>query len=561
MAKSANRKTTVEQDRLKRDTLNALEGGEDVGELEIVEAVKSLFSVLDFRGIPKNLRALSFELLEISRGQSEREIPHKDWRFKDESWQHNPFYKRMAQSYLAWCDATRNSLSDNTDWRTRERAEFMVEALLSTLAPTNTLAGNPAAIKEAINSGGMSLVRGWSNLVDDLINNKGMPRMVDETPFVKGENIAATPGAVVFRNEVLELLQYQPATAEQYATPMLLVPPQINRYYFTDLAPGRSLVEYAVNSGIQIFVVSWRNPTPEQGDWGLDTYLQAVYEAIDAMLAITQSETFNAIGFCAGGITLSTLAAHMAANKDSRLNSISMAVTLLDWNTPAMVGMLQSEHLISHVKNRSLNKGIIDGKSLGKLFALFRPNELLWNYWVNNYLMGRQPPSFDILAWNADSTNLPGQLHAEFLDIFYHNVLTRPGELKVLNQPIDLGKIKCDAFITGGSTDHLTPWRGCYRSTQLLGSKNCEFVLSSAGHIASLVNPPGNPKASYYRGQAGTKTPNRWKRDAEHLQGSWWEYWVTWVVERSGDLRSSPENLGNDEYPALADAPGTYIHS
>jgi polyhydroxyalkanoate synthase len=383
--------------------------------------------------------------------------------------------------------------------------------------------------------------------------------MVDSSPFTKGDNIAATPGAVVFRNEVLELLQFAPQTDKVYAIPTLLIPPQINKYYFTDLAPGRSLVEYAVKQGVQMYVVSWQNPQNEQGDWNLDTYVTALLEAIDVINSITRRKKINTIGFCAGGITMSALLAYMAANRDRRVNAISYAVTLLDWSTPSMMGMLQSKKVTNLARRKSRRKGIISGQDLGSIFAWFRPNELVWNYWVNNYLMGEAPPSFDILAWNADATNLPASLHAQFLDIFMNNSLRNPGQIEVLGQPVDLSLITSDAFVVGAIDDHLTPWKGCYETTQLLGG-NSTFVLSNAGHIAALVNPPGNPKASFLKGPAPGEDPVAWLDAAEKQAGSWWEYWSGWAGDRSGDSIDAPKALGNKRFPELDPAPGVYIH-
>jgi polyhydroxyalkanoate synthase len=540
------------------DNLNA---AEDIGEFDVAEVLGSLLKVVDAGAVGKECVRMAGESLKILAGRSELTPEKGDNRFKDVAWQENPAYKRLGQGYLAFSRAMDNILSSRGSWRNQERAKFTVDILTSAVAPTNFFWTNPAAIKEAFDTGGKSVLRGWRNRLHDLRYNGGMPTMVDATPFVKGDNVAATPGAVVFRNEVLELLQYTPTTARVCALPMLIVPPQINKYYFLDLAPQRSLVEYATANGIRLFMVSWRNPGPEQRDWDLDTYVSALLEAADAMLSITRQRRFNALGFCAGGITLSCLAAYMAANDDRRLNSIGYAVTLLDWNTRAMIGMLHSRKLIDMAKKASFEKGVISGKDLGVVFTWFRPNDLVWSYWVNNYLLGRNPPSFDILAWNDDSTNLPAALHGQFLDIFLNNDLTHPGKVKILNTPIDLRDITVDAFVTGALNDHLTPWTGCYKTTQLLGSENIEYILSHAGHIASLVNPPGNPKASYYVGGRPGPDPDAWRENAKRRSGSWWETWVDWTRDRSGEERAAPKSLGNKKYPALDPAPGKYINT
>ena len=537
----------------------ALEAANGVGEVDLRETWQAVRSAVSSLAVARESVALSAELAKIAIGKSDIEPEKRDSRFSDAAWKGNFFYKRLGQSYLAFCRGAKNIVNENADWRTRERAKFAIEVTTSALAPTNTLLGNPAALKKAFDTGGTSLVRGLKNFISDLRHNGGMPAMVDSSPFEKGKNIAATPGAVVFRNEVLELLQYSPQTEKVYATPTLLIPPQINKYYFTDLAPGRSLVEYAVRQGLRMYVVSWRNPGNDQGNWDLDTYVGALLEAVDAINSITGRKKINTIGFCAGGITMSALLAYMAATNDKRINAISFAVTLLDWSTPSMMGMLQSKKLIQIARRKSRRKGIIAGQEMESIFAWFRPNELVWNYWVNNYLMGEAPPSFDILAWNADATNLPAGLHAQFLEVFMENSFCTPGQAAVLGQPIDLSRITADAFIVGAIDDHLTPWKGCYETTQLLGGEST-FVLSNAGHIAALVNPPGNPKASYLLGPEPGKDPVAWLDESEKHAGSWWEHWASWIGDRSGNKIDASESLGNKKYPVLHTAPGTYIY-
>ncbi len=537
----------------------ALEAAEDVGEFGINETWKSIRTAVSPLAVAKETVVLGAELVKIAVGASDIEPEKRDWRFKDDAWESNGFYKRLGQSYLAFCKGAKSIVNEDADWRTRERAKFALEVTTSALSPTNTLLGNPAALKKAFDTNGKSLLKGAKNFVSDVRHNGGMPTMVDSSPFTKGENIAATPGAVVFRNDVLELLQYAPQTEKVYAIPTLLIPPQINKYYFTDLAPGRSLVEYAVQQGVQMYVVSWRNPQNDQGDWDLDTYVSALLEAIDAINSITGRKKLNTIGFCAGGITMSALLSYMAATNDKRINAVSYAVTLLDWSTPSMMGIFHSKKLTGLARNKSKRKGIISGQDLSSVFAWFRPNELVWNYWVNNYLMGEAPPSFDILAWNADATNLPARLHAQFLNIFMDNAMKKPGEIEVLGESIDLSKVTADAFVVGAIDDHLTPWKGCYETTQLLGGDST-FVLSNAGHIAALVNPPGNPKANYLAGPEPGEDPVEWLNQAEKHEGSWWEHWSGWASERSGNKIDAPELLGNKRFRVLDPAPGTYIH-
>jgi polyhydroxyalkanoate synthase len=385
-----------------------------------------------------------------------------------------------------------------------------------------------------------------------------MPSMVDTRPFTVGENIACTPGAVVLRNEVLELIRYEPTTPKVRARPVLVVPPQINKYYVLDLAPGRSLVEALVAAGQQVFMVSWRNPGPAHREWDLDVYVAAVQEGIDAALALTRQQDLNLLGVCAGGITSAAMLGQMTAAGDDRVNALTLLVTVLDWSVPSTVGTLASGPSVNSSINRARRKGILEGSDLNRMFAWLRPNDLVWNYWVNNYLLGRNPPAFDILAWNGDATNLPAGLHADFLTIASENGLAG-GDVVVLGERVDLGKIACDAFVVAGLTDHITPWEGCYATTQLLGG-DCEFVLCSSGHIQTLVSPLDNPRSRYFTGDDLPPTAEAWRAGADEHEGSWWGHWFEWLEPRAGALVAAPRQLGNRAHPVLEPAPGSYVH-
>jgi len=502
---------------------------------------------------------LAVELAKVTVGKSEVAPGRGDRRFADPTWSDHPGYRRLMQSYLA-ASNTVDSVVEDTDvsWRTKEQLRFAAGILTSTLAPTNTLLGNPAAVKRAFETAGGSLRTGMSNWVDDLRHNGGMPKQVDDSGYVVGENLAATPGAVVFRNEVLELLQYAPSTPTVRSCPVLLIPPQINKYYFTDLAPGRSLLEHAVGRGLTCFAVSWRNPGPAQGDWDLDTYATALLEATDVVRQISSSDELITIGLCAGGITTATVLSYLAEHDPGRIRACSFAVTLLDWDTPAAIGAFRSRRLLAVTRRKGKKNGVLDARSLGSVFTWMRPNDLVWNYWVNNYLMGNKPPAFDILAWNEDKTNLPAALHRQFLEMFEDNVLTIPKGVEVLGHGVDLASVKADSYVVGGFSDHLTPWQGCYRTTQLLGG-NSEFVLSPTGHIQTPVSPPG-PKAHFFTGGKPGPDPEAWRAGATKQTGSWWDHWADWVIGRAGDERPARESLGSEKYPVLGAAPGTYVH-
>ena len=360
---------------------------------------------------------------------------------------------------------------------------------------------------------------GAKNFVSDWRHNGGLPSQVDRSEFVVGKDVAVTAGAVVFRNEVLEVLQYTPQTPMVHQIPVVVVPPQINKYYFMDISPGRSLTEFALKKGIQFFAISWRNPGPEQRDWNLDTYGQAIIQALDAVEEITKSKQVHLFGLCAGGITTSTVLNHLTDIGDDRVRSVSFGVTLLDWNVKMQAGMMMSPQLLKLASWRSRSSGIMDGESMASVFTWMRPNDLVWNYWVNDYLMGKKPAPFDILAWNADKTNLPAALHNQFLQMFQTNMLAKPGGMTVLGSKVDLSRVKIDAYITGGTTDHLTPWRGCYASSQLLGG-HTTFVLANTGHIQTLICPPGNPKSKYWVGGEPGPDADVWKGSAEERSGT-----------------------------------------
>ena len=511
-----------------------------------------------FPSIARESLRLYQEWLHIIWGTSEREIPAKDLRFADSGWRESPIYRRLAQGYLSFCEAVDAVVDENPDWRKRERARFLTGILTSGMAPTNTLWGNPAAVKRAYETGGASLLQGMRNMLADIAQKKAIPTQVNPSAFKVGGNLAVTPGSVVLRNEMVELLQYRPTTAGVREYPTLMIVPPIGKYYFMDLAPGRSFVEFAVSRGIQFFATSWRNPEPRHSTWELNDYVKTCLEAVDAICAITNSPKVNILGLCAGGIIATLMLNYMAATRDKRINVAAFGVMLLDFEAEAPIAAFQSKRLLKVARRQSASKGILPASSLSNVFAWMRPNDLVWNYWCNNYLMGKDPPSFDILAWSVDGTNLPAALHGQFLDIFEHNVMLKRGAFKVLGKAVDFKRIKIETFVTGALTDHLTPWKACYRTTQLLGGPST-FILSNAGHIASLVNPPGNPKASYYTGPKPGADSEEWLRGGQKHVGTWWEAWSAWVLKRSGPERPAPIQLGNKRHPPLAGAPGEYV--
>ncbi|QNO27953.1 alpha/beta fold hydrolase [Sphingopyxis sp. OPL5] len=498
------------------------------------------------------------EMTSIAAGTSALAPDSKDWRFKDKAWSENPLYQRWAQAYLAMCTAVEAMIPDNIPCKERARAEMVTSIVTSMFAPTNTLVGNPAALAKTWDTKGDNLAKGFQNFLRDLGENGGMPAQVDDSGFEVGRNLAVTPGKIVLRTPMFELIHYAAATDKVSAVPVLLVPPQIGRYYFTDLAPGRSFAEYTVSQGINYFAISWRNPSPSEREWGLDDYLEAAFEAVEAVAEIAGVPKINIVGFCAGGILSAILAAWLEARKISLINSLTLCVTMLDFSSDAALGAFRFPAMLSVAKAQSELKGVLPGDDLHKVFTLMRPNDLLWNYWVNNYLMGDSPPAFDILAWNKDGTNMPARLHRDFLELFETNPLIEPGRFKIADEAVDLGRIGCDAFVVGAVTDHLTPWKACYKAVHLLGGE-AMFALSNGGHIAALVNPPGNPKAWHKLAPATAPDADGWEAAAVTMPGSWWESWTKWIADRSGKAVKAPGSPGSAKHKPIADAPGQYV--
>ncbi|WP_199500176.1 PHA/PHB synthase family protein [Methylovirgula sp. 4M-Z18] len=503
--------------------------------------------------------ALVRDLVAVIAGQSELAPSKGDKRFNDEAWMQNPLYRTMLQGYVAWTNALQGFVErTDLDDRTKERARFAVSLFADAFAPTNAILTNPAALRKTVATKGQNVLDGLKNFVDDIRNNGGLPSQVNREAFTVGENLALSAGKVVFRNPLLELIQYAPTTDTVFERPHLIIPPEINKFYVFDLAPGRSIVEYLVKHGLQIFVVSWRNPSEAQSHWGIDAYVAALDEAIAAMRDITGSNDFIIHAACSGAMTAAALAAHYANTGDTGIQAMTMMVAVLGQIRDGTLALFATDETAGAAKLASQTKGILDGTEMNRIFAWLRPNDLVWNFWVNNYLMGNPPPAFDILYWSNDSTRLPAKFHAELIDIFRDNRLIHPGAMKVLGKPIDLSKLSFDKMFVAGTTDHITPWKGVYQSARSFGGKN-DFILSNSGHIQSLINPPTNAKAKFFLNPALPASPDDWLREATPTSGSWWDLWRNWSIDHSGGQRSAPKTLGSEAHPPLGDAPGTYV--
>ena len=519
----------------------------------------------DPQRLVKHSQAMGEDMIKIMTGQSDISPHPKDKRFQDPAWQYNPFMRAGMQYYLAVQKGTSKWLEDlDLDELERDRARFISNIIIDGLAPTNTLIGNPSAQKMAITSGGLSLIKGLKNAYDDMVHNKGMVSQVDKKPFKLGENVATSKGSVVLRTEMMELIQYAPTTDEVYEIPQLTIPPQINKMYINDLCPAKSVVKYQLDSSIQTFVISWKNPSKEQGHWDMADYVNSCREAMEAVSKITGARKVNVSAGCSGGQTASILASKMASDDDDLLGALTLMVCVLHpKQNDIEAGSLVSENGLRLARRRAAKKGVIKGDDLARGFAWLRPNDLIWNYVINNYLLGQDPPAFDVLFWNADATNLSASLMGDFLTIFETLAFTKKGEVEMVDHKIDLSKVTSDLFILGGVTDHITPWKATYRSTRLFGSKDVTYVLSQSGHMQAILNPPGNPKAKYYIQSDPKKklpeTADEWLKGTEEVAGSWWPYWMEWVQARAGSKKKAPAKLGNKDYPTLDPAPGLYV--
>jgi polyhydroxyalkanoate synthase subunit PhaC len=545
----------------------AVAGGEaiapagSVGGIDALRLLGGLLDIADPGTVTRETLRVMVDLVEVALGTSSVAPSDRDKRFQDPAWKDNPVYRRLAQSYLVWSAAMErlaNAPKLRADWRRAAQARYTSGLLTAALAPTNVLPGNPAALKRTFDTGGLSVLRGARNFVRDVVDNRGMPSQVDSRQFKVGENLAATPGAVIHRDEIFELLQYRPSTAQVRQRPLLMVPPQINKYYFLDLAPGRSLVEYLVGQGVQYFTIVWRNPQPQHGHWGVEDYVRAQLRALDVVAEVSGSDDVNLLGACAGGLTSALMLGHLAARGERRINAATFAIAMIDSSYPNALRLTADQRMLAKLAADAARGKVYDAKRVATTFAWMRPNDLVFNYVTNNWLLGNDPPSFDILAWNNDATNLVAKFDRGMLGIYADNSAARPGALTLLGTPIDLGRVTCDSCVIAGQTDHITPWMPCYMTSQLLGG-DTEVIVTSTGHIQTIVNPPGKPRARYFAAPEAGPDPQAWLQQATAVDDSWWPRYAGWLVTRSGKEREAPARLGSRIHPVRAPAPGRYV--
>ena len=490
-------------------------------------------------------------------------VDPKDRRFADPAWSTNPFFYGLRLAYLSTCRYAQGVVgAASVESDVARKAELALNVALDAMAPTNFLATNPAALKKAFDTAGASLVKGASNFLDDLVNNEGRPRQVDTSGFTVGGNLAATPGKVVFRNELMELIQYAPQTEQVHARPLLCSPPWINKYYVMDLAPGRSFIEWAVQHGRTVFAISYLNPSQDMGGTTMDDYLvHGPQTALDVVQDITGAETIDIVGLCLGGALTAITAAYLTQGNDSRIGTLTLLNTMLDYADPGILGNFTDERTVEKLVKKIAKSGTLEGTSMAGTFDILRANDLIFNYVVSNWLMGQDPPKFDILAWNSDSTRMPAAMHAFYLRNFYVRNKLAQGTLEIAGRAIDLSAIKSPTYVVSAINDHIVPWQSAYKTTALV-SGPVRFVLSSGGHIAGIVNPP-SPKAWFLAHDDEVGAPGSaevWRETAQRHGGTWWEDWTRWAGESAGEMVDPPA-VGSDTHPVLGDAPGRYVHT
>ena len=482
-----------------------------------------------------------------------------DTRFAAAEWQ-LPFFRYLQQAYQlnAKFLLELGGLAD-LEPHARRRLQFQLRQLADAMAPNNYAATNPEVIKLAAQTGGESLAQGMELLAGDLA--RGRISMTDEQAFEVGRNLAVTPGAVVFENEVMQLIQYSPTTAHVYQYPLLIVPPFINKYYILDLQPENSFVRFCVEQGLSTFIVSWRNIPADLGHLGWDDYVeQGVLAPLRTIKAVCGTDKVNALGFCVGGTLLSCALAVMAARKDKSVASLTLLATLLDFTEPGEISVFIDREFVDRSEEEFGKPGAMSGSKLANTFAALRANDLIWHFVVNNYLKGKPPRAFDLLYWNADASNLPGRLYAWYLrNMYLENNLKIPGRLEVCGVPLDLGAIQVPAYILATREDHIVPWKSAHESVGLLGGST-EFVLGASGHVAGIVNPAAKKRRSFWINSSpeGQGDADAWLAGATQLAGSWWSHWAPWLINRSG-RRVSATYLSSSQYPAIEAAPGRYV--
>jgi polyhydroxyalkanoate synthase subunit PhaC len=501
----------------------------------------------------------------LPRQEKEEEGKKPDKRFSGPEWEANPYYRTLRESYLLASEYLLEEAdeTDGQDTDEQRRLKFHLRQFVDAMAPVNFLLTNPAALRRIMETGGTSLAEGARNLLADL--REGRLSMTDTTAFELGENIAVTPGKVVYRNELIELIQYEPQTEQVYEVPILFIPPWINKYYILDLRPQNSMVNYLLEQGFQVFMISWKNPDASLEDTKFEDYMsKGPLAAAEVVKDITSSKKINPVGYCVGGTLLAVTLAWLAAGEEPEnpFHASTFMVALQDFTDVGETAVFIDEPQVEFMEQQMMERGYLDNRKMANMFNLLRSNDLIWSNVVNNYLLGQKPPAFDLLYWNADGTRMARDAHSFYLrNTYLENNLIEPGKVEIKGRPIDLGKIEGEIYAVGAERDHIVPWYSAWKIGQLTSAKT-RFDLASSGHIAGMINPPSKGKGKHWVNEGGdagaAKTAEEWRQNATVHDGSWWEDWKRWLEPRSGE-KAEPPGIGNDNYPPIENAPGTYV--
>ncbi len=483
-----------------------------------------------------------------------------DNRWKHPAWRENPMFDALKQGYLLATQAVLAGIDGaDVDLETRTRVKFFAKQFCDAMSPTNFAFLNPAVIEETLKTGGENLRKGAQNVLEDLRDNAGRPALVDKAAFTVGKNVATTEGSVVYRNELIELIQYKPTTESVYERPLLIVPPWINKFYILDLQPKNSVIKFALDNGISVFVVSWRNPDASLGHLGFDDYLElGPLAAADATRRIARSLSINQIGYCIGGTLTSMELAYLARTDPSLIGAVTFFAALTDFAEAGDLKNFLGPEAVAYVEQRMGESGVLAGSDMADTFNLLRANDLIWNVAINRYLLGKDAPAFDLLYWNSDATRMPAAMHAYYLNNMYVRNALAQGKLEFKGVPIDLHAVRNDVYAVASIEDHIAPWRSVYKMTQMF-SGDTKFRLGHSGHIAGIINPPGSGKGNYWANDTNPPSADEWFAGAEKRAGSWWTDWITWLQQRSGERIPAPTALGSDMLPPLEAAPGSYV--
>jgi len=492
-------------------------------------------------------------------GAQSKPAPGEDKRFAADAWRNDPRFDLVRQTYLAYSDFLKGAVeSVPLDDTTKAQMRYGMRQFVDAMSPSNFFATNPEAMQLAAETGGQSVVQGMNLFFEDL--GKGQVSSTDEKAYVVGKDLATTPGAVIFENDLMQVIQYAPTTAEVHEHPLLMIPPCINKFYILDLKPENSIVRHVVGQGHTVFMVSWRNAGPEQGHWTWDDYLrEGVMRAIDVALGVSGADKVNALGFCVGGTLLACAIAVQRAQEIDRVASITLLTTMLDFTDTGEIGALVTPQSVAAREASIGSGGLMKGKELAFTFSSLRSNDLIWQYVVNSYLKGKGPPAFDMLYWNADSTNLPGPMFCWYVrNTYLENNLRIAGKTTQCGVPVDLSLIDIPAFVYASREDHIVPWHTAYASIELLAGEST-FVLGASGHIAGVINPPAKNKRNFWVNSITDPDPDRWFEGSQSMPGSWWPTWTQWLDGHAGAMVPAGKTLGNRQYKRVEDAPGRYV--